>query len=81
MPLLRQQHDQFQAGDIFLGDKGFCSYYDVDKFQQLGVDSVISLGVRKPVAAASALEVSELLQGRMAGITGKTDIAADKGGR
>jgi len=57
LPLLRQQHDQFQAGDIFLGDKGFCSYYDVDKFQQLGVDSVISLGVRKPVAATSALAV------------------------
>jgi len=55
LPLLRQQHDQFQPGDIFLGDKGFCSYYDVDKFQQLGVDSVISLGVRKPVKASSAL--------------------------
>ncbi len=57
LPLLRQQHDQFQPGDIFLGDKGFCSYYDVDKFQQLGVDSVISLGVRKPVRAVSALAV------------------------
>ncbi|MCH8228193.1 MAG: IS4 family transposase [Proteobacteria bacterium] len=57
LPLLRQQHDQFQAGDIFLGDKGFCSYYDVDKFQQMGVDSVISLGVRKPVEVGSALAV------------------------
>jgi hypothetical protein len=57
LPLLRQQHDQFQTGDIFLGDKGFYSYFDVDKFQQPGVDSVISLGVRKPVATASALEV------------------------
>ena len=57
LPLLREQHDQFKPGDIFLGDKGFCSYYDVDKFQKLGVDSVISLGVRKPVAAASALKV------------------------
>jgi len=46
-----------RPGDIFLGDKGFCSYYDVDKFQKLGVDSVISLGVRKPVATASALKV------------------------
>ena len=27
LPLLRQQHDEFQPGDIFLGDKGFCSYY------------------------------------------------------
>ena len=57
LPLLREQHDQFKPGDIFLGDKGFCSYYDVDKFQKLGVDSVISLGVRKPVATASALKV------------------------
>ena len=57
LPLLREQHDQFKPGDIFLGDKGFCSYYDVDKFQKLGVDSVISLGVRKPVATTSALEV------------------------
>ena len=57
LPLLRQQHDQFRPGDIFLGDKGFCSYYDVDKFQQLAVDSVISLGVRKPVEVSSALAV------------------------
>jgi hypothetical protein len=57
LPLLRQQHEQFQPGDIFLGDKGFCSYYDVDQFQQLGVDSVISVGVRKPVEVASALKV------------------------
>jgi len=40
-----------------LGDKGFCSYYDVDQFQQLGVDCVITLGVRKPTSAASALAV------------------------
>ena len=57
LPLLRQQHDQFKPGDIFLGDKGFCSYFDVDQFQQLGVDSVISVGVRKPVEVTSALSV------------------------
>jgi len=57
LPLLRQQHDQFQTGDIFLGDKGFCSFHDVDQFLRLGVDSVISLGVRKPVASSSALTV------------------------
>jgi len=55
LPLLREQHDQFQSGDIFLGDKGFCSYFDVDQFLKLDVDSVISLGVRKPTKAASAL--------------------------
>jgi len=57
LPLLREQHDQFKPGDIFLGDKGFCSYYDVDQFQKLGVDSVISVGVRKPVEVASAVAV------------------------
>ena len=40
-----------------MGDKGFCSYFDVDQFQQLGVDSVISVGVRKPVEVTSALAV------------------------
>ena len=57
LTLLRQQHDQFQPGDIFLGDKGFCSYYDVDLFLKLSVDSVISLGVRKPVEVASAIAI------------------------
>ncbi|MBL4775080.1 MAG: transposase [Mariprofundus sp.] len=28
LPMLRQQSDTFKKGDIFLGDKGFCSYYD-----------------------------------------------------
>jgi hypothetical protein len=55
LPLLREQHDQFRPGDIFLGDKGFCSYFDVDQFLKLEVDSVISLGVRKPTKAASAV--------------------------
>ncbi len=57
LPLLRQQWDSFEAGDIFLGDKGFCSYYDVWKFQQRRVDSVITLARRTPVEAASAVEV------------------------
>lgn len=57
LPLLRQQWDSFERGDIFLGDKGFCSYYDVWKLQQRGVDSVITLARRTPVEAASAIEV------------------------
>jgi len=32
LPMLRKQWDTFKAGDIFLGDKGFCSYYDVSHF-------------------------------------------------
>lgn len=55
--LLRQQWDSFEAGDVFLGDKGFCSYFDVWNFQQRGVDSVITLARRSPVEAASAIKV------------------------
>lgn len=57
LPLLRQQWDSFERGDILLGDKGFCSYYDVWKLQERGVDSVITLARRTPVEAASAVEV------------------------
>ena len=54
LPLLRQQWDTFKAGDIFLGDKGFCSFYDVYKFSIRDVDSVITLARRKPVTPANA---------------------------
>lgn len=57
LPLLRQQWGSFSSGDIFLGDKGFCSYYDVWQFKARGVDSVITLARRTPVAAASAVAV------------------------
>ncbi len=57
LPLLRQQWDTFEAGDIFLGDKGFCSYYDVFKLQERSVDSVITLARRTPAEASSAIAV------------------------
>ncbi|MCG8377927.1 MAG: IS4 family transposase, partial [Proteobacteria bacterium] len=57
LPLLRAQLDSFEAGDILLGDKGFCSYYDLWQLQQRGVDAVITLARRKPRDAASALAV------------------------
>lgn len=57
LPLLRQQWESFERGDIFLGDKGYCSYYDVWQFQQRGVDSVITLARRTPVEAAAAVAV------------------------
>ena len=57
LPLLRRQWDTFQSGDIFLGDKGFCSYYDVWQFQQRGIDSVITLARRTPANATNAVKV------------------------
>lgn len=57
LPLLRNQWDTFKPGDIFLGDKGFCSYYDVWAFQTQGVDSVITLARRTPVTEAESVKV------------------------
>jgi len=48
LPLLRQQQDAFEEGDIFLGDKGFCSFYDVEWLRKKGSDSVITLARRIP---------------------------------
>ncbi len=56
LPLLRKQWKTFKAGDIFLGDKGFCSYYDTAKFKEKGVDSVITLARRKPVSKSKCLQ-------------------------
>lgn len=57
LPLLRQQWQTFQPGDIFLGDKGFCSYYDVSRFQSREVDSVIPLARRHPIKHSDAIKV------------------------
>lgn len=57
LPLLRQQWDTFRPDDIFLGDKGFCSYYDVAQFNAKGVDSVITLARRTPVKSSEAIAV------------------------
>ena len=57
LPLLRNQWDTFQPGDIFLGDKGFCSFYDVRCFSERGVDSVITLARRIPVTEAESFKV------------------------
>ena len=57
LPMLREQWETFKPGDIFLGDKGFCSYFDLSSFKSRGVDSVITLARRIPVTEANAVEV------------------------
>ncbi|MFT5612681.1 MAG: hypothetical protein ACI9LU_003193 [Polaribacter sp.] len=54
IPLLRRQWKHFNDGDIFLGDKGFCGYYDLSNLADQGVDSVVTVARRKPVTAAQA---------------------------
>lgn len=53
LTLLRKQWADFDEGDIFLGDKMFCSYYDISKLADRGVDSVVT-SRRKPVTAADS---------------------------
>ncbi len=55
--MLREQWDTFNLGDIFLGDKGFCSYYDVSKLADKGVDSVFTLAKRKLVSTQGADQI------------------------
>jgi hypothetical protein len=57
LPLFRQQWSTFREGDVFLGDKAYCSYYDLWQLQQRGVDSVITLARRKPIDMAKATQV------------------------
>ena len=55
LTLLRRQLDTFKPGDIFLADKGFCSYFDMSNLLERGVDSILTLGRRTPVKAAGCL--------------------------
>lgn len=57
LPLLRQQWGTFKPEDIFLGDKDFCSYFDIAAFKDRAVDSVITIARRKPVSPAQAIKV------------------------
>ena len=57
LPLFRKQWKRFKPGDIFLGDKGFCSYFDLANLEKQGIDSVITLARRAPVRAARSLKI------------------------
>lgn len=56
LPLFREQWKTFNQGDIFLGDKGFCSYFDIANLRELGVDTVVTLARRTPVDAATSFK-------------------------
>ena len=56
LPLFRKQWKTFKRGDIFLGDKGFCSYFDIANLEKQGVDSVVTLARRAPVSTAGSLK-------------------------
>ena len=57
LPLFRKQWHIFKQGDIFLGDKGFCSYFDIANLKKQGVDSVITLARRLPGTTANCHKV------------------------
>ena len=56
LPLFRKQWKTFKQGDIFLGDKGFCSYFDIANLEEQGVDSVVTLARRAPVRPVGSLK-------------------------
>ena len=56
IPLFRQQWSMFKSGDIILGDKAFCSYFDIANLKEQGVDSVVTFARRAPVSVASSLK-------------------------
>ncbi len=54
--LFSQVWDTFQKDDIVLADKGFCSYYDIVKLSERGIDTVVTLAHRKPVSELEAVK-------------------------
>ena len=44
----RELFRHFLPGDVVLGDRGFCSFYDIFKLKQQGVDGVFRILNRKP---------------------------------
>lgn len=56
IPLYRQRWKTFQRGDIILGDKAFCSYFDIANLKEQDVDSVVTVARRAPVNTAGCLK-------------------------
>jgi hypothetical protein len=57
LTLFRQQMETFESGAILLGDKQFCSFYDVWELQNRGVDAVFPRAIRKRVEVGDAVNV------------------------
>jgi len=57
--LFRTQWDVFKPGDISLGDKMFCNYFELSMLRKRGVDSVVTLpsAKRRPIAEAHAVKI------------------------
>lgn len=53
LSLFRKQWRTFKEDDIFVGDKGFCSFYDIAALKKRKIDSVVTLARRPPVSARS----------------------------
>ena len=53
LTMFREQWAIFNEDDIFLGDKGFCSYFDMAELKKCKVDSVLTLARRAPFTAGA----------------------------
>jgi len=54
-PLLRKQWDDLASEDILLGDAGFMGYYDFSSLLDRGINSVMTLKIRKPIPAEKSV--------------------------
>jgi hypothetical protein len=54
---LRHLWPALTPNDILLGDRGFCSYFDMAQLQARQVDTVVTLKKRHPVKTGDALKV------------------------
>lgn len=57
LPLLRDQWEILKPKDILLGDKAYCSYFDIANLRTRDVDTVVTLGIRKPTVESDAVAV------------------------
>ena len=57
--LFRKQRNVFRPGDISLGDKMFCNYFELSMLKKRGVDSVVTLpsAKRRPIADSRAVKI------------------------
>ena len=56
LPLFRRQWGVLKSGDVILGDKGFCNYFDIVNLKEQGIDSVATLARRAPISAGKGVK-------------------------
>lgn len=59
LALFRQLHDSLDAGDVVLGDRYFCSFFDIAELQRRGVDVVMRQHQRRKTDFRSGVQIGK----------------------